>query len=117
MASYAVLKVSRLALIIWSTPSWSGLEPPGACRCPYRGRLSTLRTIADLHARPEETRLAAAAISADTLVARYALGRLVREPVRAAGFELAEIRRLRDDEGTIPEVRALAARLLAMPGH
>jgi hypothetical protein len=77
-------------------------------------RLSTLRTIADLHARPEGTRLAAAAFSADPLVARYALGRLVREPVRAAGFELGEIRRLRDDDGRIPEVRALAARLLAV---
>ena len=49
-------------------------------------RLSTLRTIADLHARPEGARLAAAAFSAYPLVARYALGRLVREPVRAAGF-------------------------------
>jgi hypothetical protein len=67
-----------------------------------------------LHARPEGARLAAAAFSADPLVARYALGRLVREPVRAAGFELAEIQRLRDDDGRIPEVRALAARLLAI---
>ena len=35
-------------------------------------RLSTLRTIADLHTRPEGAPLAAAAYSADPLVARYA---------------------------------------------
>ncbi|HEX4963510.1 MAG TPA: hypothetical protein VF173_21960 [Thermoanaerobaculia bacterium] len=83
-------------------------EPVASASSPLVKRLLA---IARLQRQPDERELPQAAFDADPMVARYALGRLLRQPSAARGLDVARLRAVRDDETRDPHVRLLASDL------